>query len=91
MKKVTWSIWNYAEQNTPKIANKIGNYLLILSGIGISIIGIPKAMALLGIDGFIIPEQINLYAKYAVAGGVFVKMFVKTLGTNTTNPTDDKQ
>lgn len=76
------SLKNFSLQNTPALAQKIGNLCLLVAAIGTSIVGLPATLQASGIDGFILPEYILTIGKVCIAIGVFSKIFTKLFGTD---------
>lgn len=80
------SIKNFSKQNTPELAQKIGNYCLIIAAAGTAIVGLPATLEASGITGFVLPPFILIIGKAFIAIGVFSKIFVKMFGTEETYP-----
>lgn len=71
--KIGFGLSQFAKQNTPKIAQLIGNASLILAGIA----AIPVVLSTAGIA---VPALIVTVGVYASAGGILVKKISKLFG-----------
>ena len=81
MKEVIKKLYaNYQSQNTPELAHKVGNWLLSLGAIGVTIVGLPAIMETSGITGFVVPAFALKIAKGLIAAGVFGKVITKLFG-----------
>ena len=79
--KTTFNLAHFSLQNTPAMAQKIGNLLLVAAGIGTMIIGLPATLAASGVTGFILPPFLLTIAKICIAAGIFGKIITKMVGT----------
>lgn len=80
MKEVKFDLSHFSVQNTPVLAQKIGNYCLIAAGIGTTILAIPDTMAAQGLV-FVLPNFLVVTAKALVGVGILIKMVTKCFGT----------
>lgn len=78
--KTNFGIGHFFEQNTPDLAQKIGNIGLLCAALSISILGLPTLMLEAGIEGFILPLFALKIAKVCAAIGVFSKIITKLFG-----------
>lgn len=80
MKEKKFSLSNFSAQNTPDLAQKIGNVALICAAVSISILGFPTLMLEAGFDGVELPLFAVKIAKILAAIGVFGKLITKFFG-----------
>lgn len=78
--KTTMGVSQFFSQNTPKIAQKIGDISLICAGTAMAIWGLPIAMQEAGIANFVLPLFLVKIAKICAAAGVLGKIITKLMG-----------
>lgn len=71
----TFNTKNFSEGNTPDMAYKIGNWLLIVGTIGAVIVGAPAA-----VPALIIPSWLSQVGLWGVFIGTMGKTLTKMLG-----------
>jgi hypothetical protein len=90
MKKITFSLKNFSNQNTPGFVHSIGDWGLKISAVGLMVIGLPIALEAEGVTGVVLPIVVLKGAKVCVAFGVMSKTIAKLFGTIEI-PTSDEQ
>jgi hypothetical protein len=72
----------FVSQNTPLLAQKIGDISLICAALAVSILGFPTMMAEAGFT-FVLPLFLLKIAKVLAAIGIFGKIITKMMGKTT--------
>lgn len=79
MKKIQFAISHFSLQNTPEIAQKTGNFMLVMAAIGTTILAIPDTLAAQGLV-ITLPSIVVTIAKGLIGLGILTKMITKCFG-----------
>ncbi|MFI5404893.1 MAG: hypothetical protein ACHQ1D_00120 [Nitrososphaerales archaeon] len=78
--KIKFGLKQFSADNTPILAQKIGDIALLIAGVGVTIMTLPSVMAEAGINDFLMPPLLLKIAKACTIAGVVGKLLSKLVG-----------